>query len=67
MKGSWRTTGAGVVAIVSAACALILTPMLDDKPETVPMWAEFFPIAMSGLVGIFARDNGVKSETVGAK
>lgn len=66
-SGSWKTTGLGLTTIVTAACTMILTPLLDENPATVPLWAEFVPIAMAGLVGLFARDNGVRSEAVGAK
>ena len=66
MKKSWRTTVLGVIA----GMALILaqaTNVLDDDPETVFSLSQL--LAGIGALGIgwFARDNGVTSETAGAK
>lgn len=62
---SWRTTLAGVVALV----VLILNgaaAVLDDDPETNP---DFNAIGIAALsVGaLFTRDNAVTSEEAGAK
>lgn len=65
--GSWRTTAAGLVTVLTAFGGMVLTPMLDDKPETVPMWAEFVPMAITAMGLLFARDNKVSSEAAGAK
>ena len=67
MKGSWKTTLAGVLAIVGAGISMVANPLLDNDPATVPLYGEFLSIAFAGLVGLFARDNDVKSESVGAK
>ena len=67
MKKSWKTTLAGVLAIVGAGISMIANPLLDGNPDTVPQFAEFFSIAAAGLVGLFARDNNVSSEDAGAK
>ena len=67
MKGSWKTTAFGIGSILAAAWALIGGPILDGVEQTVPQYAEFFAIASAGLVGLFARDNKVSSEDVGAK
>jgi len=64
---SWKSTLAGVLAIVSAAIALIAVPWLDADPATVPRFGEFFPIAIAGMVGLFARDHDVTSEQAGIK
>lgn len=67
MKKSWKTTLAGILAIVGAGITLVATPILDNDPNTVPQIAEFFSIAAAGFVGLFARDNNVSSEDAGAK
>lgn len=67
LSGSYRTTGAGIAALVGSLCTLCLVPQLDDDPATVPMWGEFFALAVPLAVGLFAaRDNKVSSEQVGA-
>lgn len=64
---SWKTTTAGILAIVGAAIALIANPLLDNDPATVPNFVEFISIAGAGVVGLFARDNNVSSEDAGIK
>lgn len=62
---SWKTTTAGVLAIV-AAVAMAVSAYLDGDPATVPDWES----AVAGLAGIgllFARDNKVTSEQAGAR
>lgn len=65
-KGSWRTTlfGAGGLGtlLVSAAQAL-----LDADPVTNPQWELLIAGAMPCIAALFARDNKVRSEAVGAK
>lgn len=67
MKKSWKTTLAGILAIVGAGITMIANPILDGNPDTVPQIAEFFSIAAAGLVGLFARDNDVTSREAGAE
>jgi hypothetical protein len=67
MKGSWKTTTAGILAIFTASVGLIANPLLDNDPATIPHWAEFISIAIAGVTGLFARDNNVSSEEAGAK
>lgn len=67
MKKSWKTTLAGVLAIVGAGISMIATPLLDGNPDTAALITEFLSIAAAGLVGLFARDNDVSSEEAGAK
>lgn len=67
MKGSWRTTFAGILTFVGAAIALVAVPLLDADPATVANWT-----GLSAPFGVmislfFARDNKVKSESVGAE
>ena len=67
MKASWKTTLAGILAIVGAGITLVAIPILDGNPDTAPQFAEFISIAAAGFVGLFARDNDVSSEKAGAK
>lgn len=64
-KGSWRTTTLGILG----ALALLITQgqaFLDDDPEThVQIEAIAAALAVFGI-GVQARDNKVKSESVGA-
>lgn len=64
---SWKTTLAGVLAIVAAAIAMIANPLLDADPATVPNFVEFLSIAGAGMIGLFARDNNVTSKEAGAE
>lgn len=63
MKKSWKTTAAGVGAILVAGGAL-LQALFDGNPATEPDYAALVAAVMAGLVGIFARDNGVSTEDV---
>ena len=66
MKGSWKTTTAGILGIV-AAVATAVSAMLDNDPATVPNWSAVAAIASTGFGLLFARDNDKSSEQVGAK
>lgn len=65
-KGSWKTTTAGIAAIV-AAVATAVASQLDEDPSTVADWAGVLALVLAGVVGISARDNKVSSESAGAK
>lgn len=66
MKGSWRTTTVGILTAV-AMIAIQARNVLDADPSTVlSIEAICAALAAAGF-GIFARDNKVRSETVGAK
>lgn len=66
MKGSWKTTSAGVLAGI-AIIATQVSYLLDADPATVfSIEAVFAALGMIGI-GFFARDNNVSSEQVGAK
>jgi hypothetical protein len=64
--GSWRTTVAGVAAIV-VAVGTAVTALFDNDPVTIPDWGAVAAAVMAGLGLIAARDNGVSSERAGAK
>lgn len=66
LKGSWKTTTAGIAAIV-AAIATAVASQLDEDPSTVADWAGVFALLTAGIIGLVARDNKVSSEDVGVK
>jgi len=63
---SWKTTTAGVLAII-AAIATALAASFDSDPSTVANWDIVIAATLAGIGLIFARDNTVSSETAGAK
>lgn len=62
---SYRTTLAGVAAIM-AAVAGVLTSLTDNDPNTNPDWTATSAAVMAGAGLIAARDNKVTSKQVGA-
>jgi len=66
MNASWRTTIAGIAAIVAAICGVV-SALVDNNPATNPDWATTIAAITAGLGLISARDNGVTSEDAGAK
>ena len=58
MSKNWKTTGAGVAAIVVAAGA-ILTAMTDNDPATNPDWAALVAAVIAGIGLIFAKDSNI--------
>jgi len=63
---SWKTTAAGIAAIV-AALATAVGALFDADPVTMPDWGAIAAAVMAGVGLIAARDNGVTSEQAGAK
>lgn len=63
---SWKTTAAGIAAIV-AALATAVGALFDADPVTMPDWGAVAAAVMAGVGLIAARDNGVTSERAGAK
>jgi hypothetical protein len=53
---SWKTTGAGVAAILVAGGAA-LTALTDANPQTQPDWAALIAAIIAGVGLIFAKDN----------
>lgn len=66
MNASWRTTVAGIAAIVTAVASAIAA-LLDNDPTTVPEWGAVAAAVMAGVGLLNARDNNVSSEQAGAK
>ena len=63
---SWKTTAAGVGAILVAAGAA-LTAITDGDPATTVDIASLVAAVMAGIGLICARDNNKTSKAVGAK
>jgi hypothetical protein len=66
MKGSWKTTMAGVAAILTALGSA-LTAIFDGNPSTNVEIATTVSAIMAGIGLIMARDNNVSSEQAGVK
>ena len=65
-KSSWKTTVAGVAAILTAVGSA-LTAFLDNDPTTVMDVGATVAAIMAGVGLILARDNDKSSENVGAR
>lgn len=63
---SWRTTAAGIGAILVAVGSAV-SAMFDNDPATLPDWGACIAAVIAGFGLIFARDNKVSSEQAGAK
>ena len=66
MKRSWKTTAAGVAAIVIAICGAIDAER-DGNPDTRADWGAVVALIAAGAIGIFSRDNNVTSKQAGAE
>lgn len=66
MKKSWKTTGAGIGAIL-VAIGSALSATFDADPLTVADWGAVIAAVIAGVGLIAARDNDKSSEEVGAK
>lgn len=55
-NSSWKTTGAGIAAIIVAVGAA-LTALTDNDPLTIPDWGSLIAAVMAGIGLIFAKDN----------
>lgn len=63
---SWRTTVGGIGTIL-VAIGSALQALFDGNPNTNPDWTVTIAAITTGFGLIFARDNKVSSEAVGAK
>jgi uncharacterized membrane protein YhhN len=66
MKSSWKTSVAGLGAIL-VAVGVAITAMVDNDPTTTPDWGIVFAAVLAGVGLFFARDNNISSESAGAK
>jgi len=62
---SWKTTLAGIAAIV-AAVGTAVSAQFDNDPATVPDWTMGIGMITAGVGLVLARDNDKTSEQVGA-
>ena len=63
---SWKTTAAGIAAIV-AAVALAISHQFDSDPATVADWSAVITALTAGVGLVLARDNDKTSEQAGAQ
>ena len=63
---SWKTTLAGIAAVVAALAAAVAAK-LDGDPATVADWGAVLAALSAGAGLLFARDNDKTSEDVGAR
>jgi hypothetical protein len=63
---SWKTTAAGIAAIV-AAVALAISHQFDTDPATVADWSAVITALTAGIGLVLARDNDKTSERAGAR
>ncbi len=63
---SWKTTVAGIAAII-AAIALAIAHQFDSDPATVADWSAVITALTAGVGLVLARDNDTTSEQAGAK
>lgn len=63
---SWKTTAAGIAAII-AAIALAIASHFDGDPTTVADWTAAITALTAGVGLMLARDNDKSSEQAGAK
>lgn len=61
MTKSWKTTTAGILAILAVLVSAAKV-MIDDDPLTNPDWGVVVSAVMAGVAAIFARDKNVTSE-----
>jgi hypothetical protein len=66
MKKSWKTSAAGIGAIL-VALGSALSATFDADPVTVPDWGALVAAIIAGVGLLAARDNDKSSEEVGAK
>jgi anti-sigma-K factor RskA len=64
-NASWRTTAAGICAII-VAVATAAGAMFDTDAATNPDWGSTVAAVLAGIGLLAARDNKVTSEQAGA-
>lgn len=66
MKASWRTSAAGVGAILVAIGSAV-TALTDNDPMTIPDWGAVVAAVIAGVGLILARDAKVSSQQEGIR
>ncbi len=66
MKASWRTSAAGIGAILVAIGSAV-TAITDNDPMTIPDWGAVVAAVIAGVGLIFARDAKVSSQQEGIR
>lgn len=66
LRGSWKTTGAGVSAILIAVGSAI-SALTDNDPATVVDFGALSAALIAGIGLIFARDNDKSSKSLKVK
>ncbi len=66
MKASWRTSSAGIAAIL-VAVGTALTALTDGDPATLPDWGAVVAAVIAGIGLLFARDAKVSSQQEGIR
>jgi len=66
MNGSWKTTLAGIGAILVAVGSAVVA-QFDADPSTMPEWGAVVAAVIAGIGLITARDKNVTSEQQGIK
>lgn len=61
---SWRTSAAGIIAIVVAVLGAFQA-LIDGNPNTNPDWTAVIASVSAGIGLLKARDNVVSSKEVG--
>lgn len=64
---SWKTSAAGISAIIVAVFSLIVQPLTHNDPATVPNYEVAITAILAGIGLLTARDNDKTSEETGAK
>jgi len=64
-KTSWRTSSFSIAGLISAVSALVIDPLLDADPLTIPNWREAVPLILIGIGLWFSRDDAVSSKQRG--
>jgi len=66
MNASWRTSAAGLGAILVAIGSAV-TALTDNDPLTIPDWGAVVAAVIAGIGLLFARDAKVSSQQEGIR